>query len=392
MLKRQFGKGWANPIRHLVKDWQFHRGFVEGITIRAADFLDHAAELFQAAPICHVRLLDPETQLSAIAASPWLDRISSLDLRHTVADWGTMADLIYSPSVIQLKELNLRGTGMCNTQGMRMLADSEFLRNLRTLDLSQYGHPQWEGGGATERAGSQGIHALDGSPHLNSLRNLKLGGYGRAGSSMIVALSESSLLGQLQSLDISHNQSFIYHQENHHLDIVLDHLLRSPQVQNLRHLALVRIHAGSSANAFVESPYLRNLQSLAIVGTWLDTHGQQTITRVLGESPNLNNLVSLSLAGCTINDSAYRDLFASDQFHNLKELNLSETHISNESLAELADSSLMENLRSLKLQGSDGGYQKSSLTGEGLRAFVKKKTARHLEVLDLGNQPIGEEL
>lgn len=396
LLKRQYGKGWANPIRHLVKDWQFHRGFVEGITIRAVDFLEHAATLFQSAPICRVRLLEPESQLSAIAASPWLDRITGLDLSHTNFDWNDFADLAYSPSIIQLRELNVRDTSLCNNQGSRMLAECEFFRNLTALNLSQYRAASPHSTGIqyfADSIGPSGIQAMSDSPHLKNLTMLNVAGYGEPGSSIIGALADSSLLGQITSLDLSHNGSYLL-RSGQSPDVALDVLFQSPQIANLQHLVLIRNHTANSVRAFAESSHLGKLQSLYVGGTWLDSHGQRDSSYLgtIAESPNLNNLVSLNLSGCTINDNAYRDLFASDQFHKLKELNLSETQISNESLEELADSSLMENLRSLRLQGSDGGYERSSISENGLRALVEEKTSRHLEILDLGNQEVGDDL
>ena len=84
LLRRQYAKGWAGPAQAFGDGLGVSAaGFVEHITIRADRFLEHAAELFQSAPINSVRLLQPESQLSAIAASPWLERLESLDLRHT---------------------------------------------------------------------------------------------------------------------------------------------------------------------------------------------------------------------------------------------------------------------------------------------------------------------
>src|SRR5262245_51136240 len=74
------GKHWAGPLRRLVKRWRFRRGFVEAVTLRAADFLWHAEALFRIAPVREVRLLHAADLLAELASCPGLARLTGLDL------------------------------------------------------------------------------------------------------------------------------------------------------------------------------------------------------------------------------------------------------------------------------------------------------------------------
>ncbi len=401
LLRRQFAKGWAGPLRHLVTDWRFRRGFVEHVTIRADRFLEHAAELFAAAPIKSVRLLQPETQLSAFAASPWLERIESLDLRHTRLDWHTFEDLAYSPSLIDVKELNLRDTGLCNDEGARLLAECEYLRNLTALDLSQLRLSPYEGGRRLMDQPDRGAHrqweewrrrapgqpigaatiaSLAQSPNLKNLTSLNFSGHGEGGAEMIAALAESPLLGRLTSLDLSQTATYTWGEEE--FQVVLDRLFQSHRTGNLRHLRLKRAYL--QGEPFASSEKL-NLESLHLAGT-----GIANEFSAIAHSQNVNRLVVLDLAGCTMDAKTIQATFTSDQFHHLQELNLNETGVGDEGVTILAESSLLENLRCLKLQGTEGGYYKRPITAQGARALAASERCRNLHVLDLGNQPLGD--
>ncbi len=387
LLRRQYAKGWAGPIRHLAKDWRFRRGFVEHITIRADRFLEHAAEFFQLAPINSVRLLQPENQLSAIAASPWLERLNSLDFSHTPLDPRIFEDLAYSPALIHLKDLNLRGTELCTEQGVRMLADCEYLRNLTLLDLSC--PPSCPSFLSFHGLYVRGITALAESPYFKKLTSLHLSGCGRAGGEIIAALADSRLLTQLTALDISHNANYIGEPSLSDAPaLALDVFFQSSRVRNLRHLTLLRNHTSTSIAAFAESPHLQNLRSLRIDDAWLGGPGC-SFRSILVDSPNLRNLICLNLFGCMIDDVNARGLFESEQLKIVQELNLNETGIGDEALSALADADVLQNLRCLKLQGADGPY-KARITAKGVKALAESEHCQNLVILDLGNQPVDE--
>src|SRR6202044_3266980 len=50
------GGQWAKPIAKLVDSFQFRKGFIEHVTLAGNQFLLHAEQLFDLAPIQRVRL------------------------------------------------------------------------------------------------------------------------------------------------------------------------------------------------------------------------------------------------------------------------------------------------------------------------------------------------
>jgi uncharacterized protein (TIGR02996 family) len=101
------GRAWAGRAGELVWRYQFMRGFVEHVTLTAADFLARAAELFRAAPVRHVTLSAARPQIARLAASPHLVRVKSLDLsENKLGDDGVRA-LVESPHLKNLRYLRL---------------------------------------------------------------------------------------------------------------------------------------------------------------------------------------------------------------------------------------------------------------------------------------------
>src|SRR5262249_44868579 len=204
------GKRWAGPLRRLGKRWQVRRGFVEGGTVGAAEFLGWADELFRLAPIRHARLLRVRDTLPRLARCRHLARVRGLDLRHQDFSPETFDALARSRHLTGLTSLNLRGTLMCNTAGMRQLAGYESLAGLTSLDLSQRrpGRPErphaWADNDERFCIQPGGIQALSDSPHLQRLTALNLSGYDVGFSRRAVeALAGSALLGRLTELDLS---------------------------------------------------------------------------------------------------------------------------------------------------------------------------------------------
>src|SRR5947209_685613 len=73
-------KGWAGPLRHWARRWEFRRGFVEGVTLPAEVFLLHAQELFRLAPVRAVHLVDVVGHEGELASCPHLARLTGLAL------------------------------------------------------------------------------------------------------------------------------------------------------------------------------------------------------------------------------------------------------------------------------------------------------------------------
>ncbi len=137
-LLGQYGKGWAGPLRRQVRHYTFRRGFVEAITLPAADFLSKGDDLLRLAPVRQVLLLDALDRLADLADSPLLNRLTGLDLRYT--EWPERergrAVAAARRGWRGCGSLGLRGTGLVSASGVQALAACPHLTNLTTLDLA----------------------------------------------------------------------------------------------------------------------------------------------------------------------------------------------------------------------------------------------------------------
>lgn len=191
------GAAWGKPLAGLAKGLVFCRGFVEGVTMKAADFLKHAARLFELAPVREVRLLTRARTVTQLAGSPHLARLSGLDLTGNsigyalpglltsphlgaltrltlnncrLSDWGAYI-LAYSPRLAQLTHLDL-GNNDLTLGGVRALLSSRYCRRLRAFNVAGNRHVGQKQmaqlsaavAGRLDPAGLQAILGLVGGP------------------------------------------------------------------------------------------------------------------------------------------------------------------------------------------------------------------------------------
>jgi uncharacterized protein (TIGR02996 family) len=185
------GETWILGDYHPDGRWRFRRGFVEELSLTPDVLLEHADELFGVAPLRRLNLWragpsvpalarlphlagvealefsDPWDNLvradgmAALAASPHLRRLTSLNLsRNDIADAGAAA-LAGAPWLAGLRALNLVENGLSDA-GAEALAVSPRVSGLHSLELGR--------NGITDR----GLGALARSPHLANLRVLGL--------------------------------------------------------------------------------------------------------------------------------------------------------------------------------------------------------------------------
>jgi hypothetical protein len=124
--------------RQPIHGYLYARGFVETLVVRCDAFLSHADVLFRLGPIRHVRLTAARplrsTDVRLICASPWIERLRTLNLMHLgLAD--AQADILAAtPAFAQLDSLVLRGNRLTDT-GAQSLIQSPHLNSLKILDL-----------------------------------------------------------------------------------------------------------------------------------------------------------------------------------------------------------------------------------------------------------------
>jgi uncharacterized protein (TIGR02996 family) len=191
-LRDRHGGEWFQPFSELSgSGWWTRRGFVEGATFLARDFIRRAPDLFRRHPLRHVHLVET-VKVRALSQVPQLVRLATLSLKTTgdIGDRGA-AVLAACPYLAGLARLGLA----CNDigdRGVGALAGSPHLAGLHELEL------------ALNRVGDAGATALASSPHLARLTYLGLwhNGVGLAGCQ---GLALSPYLGRLERLELAEN-------------------------------------------------------------------------------------------------------------------------------------------------------------------------------------------
>lgn len=137
-LVDRYGSLWAAPLANLVAGFEYDRGFVELITISAARFLEHAADLFRLAPIRHLTLTDVAEVAEALFASPHLKTIRSLKMKRCDLTDAHASMLAASPVLDQLRWLSIAENAI-SFEGADALAASTTLPHLAYVHF--YGNP-----------------------------------------------------------------------------------------------------------------------------------------------------------------------------------------------------------------------------------------------------------
>lgn len=410
-LLREHGKGWAGPLRRLVKRWRFRRGFVESVVLPAEAFLRHGDELFRLAPIREVRLLGesiviegrPQGRLQSLESilpdvleSPHLARLRGLDLSDQFFDPLVFEMLIGSQHFPRLESLNLSGTPICSDDGFHQLASMEELEGLRELSLSNRRNdfdPE-SVGGFRHRFGISGeaMGALAHSPHLRNVTRLRLGcsTYDLTAEAVEV-LAASPLLEQLTELSTSYPAA-----PYSDLDNLLEALLSSKGVARLQVLRLRRSLAHElPLDGLFNSPHLANLRCLDLSNCMPE---DARPVAGLADAGHLANLRELNLSGCKIGDEGMHDLCRAKGLPKLAALNLDRDFFSAEAVRAFAGSPLLGRLRWLSMQGPGMPVVRRSgererrghrerRVGDGIAAaFASSAQAAGLVYLDLGNQ------
>ncbi len=185
------GEAWLLGGFHRDGHWHFRRGFVEALSLTATALLRHADGLFRVAPLRHLMLWDAGLYVADVARLPYLAGVDLLwfsdPWREPVRADG-IAALAASPHLGRLTTLNLSRNDVAD-DGAAVLARAPWLGGLRSLNLEENGlssfaaaalaaSPGVAGLTSLELAGNaiadEGLQALASSPHLANLRWLGL--------------------------------------------------------------------------------------------------------------------------------------------------------------------------------------------------------------------------
>ena len=134
-LLAEHGQEWAGDLADMVGWWTFRRGFVEEISLSVDKFLAGACSLYQRAPIQEVHVSDLSEQTEALAACPYLQRVTYLDLSNNLMRDHGLKQLAKSPHLAHVRGLNLSSCGI-GDGGLMALAASPHLGDLHEVYLS----------------------------------------------------------------------------------------------------------------------------------------------------------------------------------------------------------------------------------------------------------------
>ena len=129
------GDEWSHAVVAIASQPRFYRGFVEGVTIDARQFLARASELYPTAPIRHVVLTAAREVIGELAASPHLARLTSLGLQANRLGDNGVREIAASPHLSKLKRLDLSFDDV-TAAGIETLCASQGLPQLAYVNLA----------------------------------------------------------------------------------------------------------------------------------------------------------------------------------------------------------------------------------------------------------------
>jgi uncharacterized protein (TIGR02996 family) len=368
---------WTAPLRELALEWEFRRGLVERVTVRAEAFLEWADRLFATAPVRAVRLLAEERDLPALAQSPYLGRVEGLDL-SVARPWpskpnlqsGHLRDravqaLLASPHLKRLTALELAGNGL-EGPAIVSLVKSPLFRQLRYLNLTD-----------CRALGDRAARALA-EGRADRLEVLRLHGanftqYG------VRTLLNARGMPRLHTLELDLAQMLAW--PGRVPLSTLGELLAAPIVPRLTSLSLERCRLGDEGAAILAADQrVAGLTALDLSDNGISAHG----LRALAESPHLGRLRALRLSYNRVGDSGAQALAQSPFLTGLHTLDLAGNGVGGGGVPALAQAPGLAGLRDLDLSGSFIGPT-------NVRALADSPNARGLTRLMLADARIDTE-
>lgn len=323
---------WEAPFRGLATGCVFHRGFVDELNVGAKQFLRHAPEIFAAAPVRHVHLIDVSDGLPTVMQSPYLSRLAALTVHAQHTGEPLARAVARSEHIAELKRLALTKNRL-GDDAAEQLARSPNLAHLEELDLSE------------NEIGETGARAIAASPHLGNVRRLELRN-NRLGPVGAEAIASSDRLAALHRLGLSDN------------DVGLPRLLSLARVGALLGVPVLDLSANGLSAAGLQAIFTRPHGSEAgpVQLIDLDLTGNKDLgddgARLLSGCPQLAGVTALHLAYCTIGDEGARALANSPHLNRVEALDLENNPLGDEGLRPFLDTPFWRALRQFTIPRS----------------------------------------
>ncbi len=388
---------WAGRAGLLALDWRWRGGVIERVTVGADTFLEEGEALFRAMPIREVRLLVQPADLPKLADCPWLRHVERLELGQPREDtpFGSaylrdapLLALLASPYLTRLSELELTNQGV-EGPAIQALIEGGFLRRLRALELT--------GNKAIGDRMARLLAGASGRLERLSLANTNITPHG------LRALLTATGYPELRTLDVNFGMLF---RQGISPAALERELLQTPLMGQLTSLCLYGVGLeGDSLAALLRSPVAPRLETLRLTNCALG----EAEAQVLADAESLAGLRHLQLSGNLLRDKGCRAL-ASGAWGSLTQLDLSNTQLASPGLRALLASPALTGLTRLDLSsnyiGAAGatalaGAEPRRLTwlhlgltnlrAEGARALAESNSLARLRVLWLNSNNLDDE-
>jgi uncharacterized protein (TIGR02996 family) len=326
-LLTEHREAWEAPFRGLANGPVFRRGFVDEVKVDAKQFIRTAPDLFTAAPVRHIHLLDVSDGLPGVLQCPFLSRLSALTVHGQHTGEPLARAVARSEHLSGLRRLALTRNRFTD-DAAEHLARSPYLTNLEELDLSE------------NEIGETGARALAAAPVLGKLRSLemRMNALGPAGAE---ALAGSERLPALHRLGLCDNE------------VGLPRLLTLGRAHDLLRVPVLDLSANGLKVAGLQAILTRPTKEPAGVRlTELDLSNNDlgdAGARLLAACPHLANLTVLRLAYCGIGDDGVRALAAALHLNRVVALDLDNNPILDEGFRAFRDTPHWRSLRQFQL-------------------------------------------